>query len=169
MRGSLDPDPAPYGECGSGTGLTCWWIWVFSFYFYFLDPDLDPHSERSSGCGSRSLWRQMRIQDPDPNKNQCESATLFHGHQSHVSGHHCCFPGHCCHLLGKKKLKTKSMLLLWFVCFAWFRFWLVSFRILNFLFRFKAKQGKLGGQFRYFASKKFASVSLRSEIRGHLE
>ena len=37
----------------------------------------------------------------------------------------------------------------------------------KFLFRFKAKQAKLGGQFRYFSSKSFASVSLRSEIRGH--
>ena len=40
----------------------------------------------------------------------------------------------------------------------------------KFLFRFEWKQAKLGGQFRYFASKSFASlrlVSLRSEIRGH--
>ena len=40
-----------------------------------------------------------------------------------------------------------------FVSFAWFRFWLISFRILKFLFRFEAK---LGGQFRYFAKNSFA-------------
>ena len=37
----------------------------------------------------------------------------------------------------------------------------------KFLFRFEAKQAKLGGQFRYFVSLRFASVSLRSKIRGH--
>ena len=54
--------------------------------------------------------------------------------------------------------------------FAWFCFRLISFRILKFLFRFKAKQAKLGGQFCYFAKKVllcFASVSLRSEIWVH--
>ena len=45
--------------------------------------------------------------------------------------------------------------------FAWFRFRLISFRILKFLFRFEAKQAKLGGQFRYFAKKKFCYVSLQ--------
>ena len=41
---------------------------------------------------------------------------------------------------------------------------------LKFLFRFEAKQAKLGGQFRYFAQKislRFTSVFFRSEIRGH--
>ena len=33
--------------------------------------------------------------------------------------------------------------------FAWFRFRLISFRILKFLFCFEAKQAKLGGQFCY--------------------
>ena len=44
----------------------------------------------------------------------------------------------------------------------------------KFLFCFEAKQAKLGGQFRcvllqfrYFVALRFASVSLRSKIRGH--
>ena len=43
----------------------------------------------------------------------------------------------------------------------------------KFLFRFEAKQAKLGGQFRYFASKSFASFRFsftskqNFEIRGH--
>ena len=40
--------------------------------------------------------------------------------------------------------------------FAWFRFRLILFLILKFLFRFEAKQAKMGGQFRYFAKKSFA-------------
>ena len=46
------------------------------------------------------------------------------------------------------------------VCFVSHGFASVSHP--KFLFRFEAKKAKLGGQFRYLAS-----VSLRSEIRGH--
>ena len=34
---------------------------------------------------------------------------------------------------------------LFLLCFAWFSFRLISFRILKFLFRLEAKQAKLGG------------------------
>ena len=37
----------------------------------------------------------------------------------------------------------------------------------KFLFLFEAKQAKLGGQFRYLASKSFALDSLQRELWGH--
>ena len=43
---------------------------------YRITSDEDPDSHYGTSPGFGSVWKQMRIQDPDPYQNQCESKSL---------------------------------------------------------------------------------------------